>query len=287
MWDYVRYILKIVAGDLRGLRLAIDCANGSVSETAEKLFSGLGATCYMVNCAPDGTNAAPNILPLTGFVKEKLCQAGISFNSDGSGFVLIDEAGSVIDGDKILAILAEDAMNRQLLRNNSVVASEQCSMGFFRFCEEKGIKTIITPSDGIFDEMRRSDCNMGGNQLGKLYSFEENTLSDGQLSVIRFLELLQKSEMKLSAFVSRVESYPQIVVTVKIGMIHKGKWQDIPEVTEAVKSAREALGSDGRVLVTESASEPVVRISVEGKQFEKINELAMGLAECVKANCPK
>lgn len=279
LWDYIRGRLKLVEGDLRGIRIAADCASGTAFSSAEKLFGGLGATCYMMNEKASGES---NMLPLIGMVQEKLCQLGVSFDLEGGRFLTLDETGKVLDGDKIFALLARFMKQKGVLADNTIVASEVCSLGFFEFCRREDIKVISVPAEEIAYAVRENGCTLGGDHFGGIYFAGESPLPDGQLAVLRLLELLKESGKRLSLLADEIDSYPQVVVRVKANDEVKASWRDDEEIIKTIEECRAALGGEGRVSVSELYGEDAIRISAEGIQFERLNELAMKIADLFK-----
>ena len=292
-WDYVRYLMKTIPGDLAGVRVAIDCANGSASSTAEKLFSGLGATCYLLNCSPDGTNinekcGSTHMDGLMRFVRENKCHAGVAFDGDADRCLAVDENGMLIDGDKMIAIFADHLERQGMLRNHTAVVTVMTNLGFLRFAETQGIN-VVTAKVGdryVLEQMLEGEYNLGGEQSGHIIFLDDATTGDGQLSAVKLLSILAQSGQKMSELAGVMERYPQVMINVKLPPKWKNCWKEDTEIQQIIESSQEELGSSGRILVRESGTEPLVRVMVEGKHFDLINRCALEIAEKIKEKCP-
>ncbi|HNX63969.1 MAG TPA: phosphoglucosamine mutase [Oscillospiraceae bacterium] len=294
VWDYVRYVMKTIPGDLNGIRVAIDCANGSASSTAEKLFSGLGATCYLMNCNPDGTNinekcGSTHIDMLMKFVREQKCHVGVAFDGDADRCLAVDENGLLVDGDKMIAIFAQYMNNKGMLRNRTAVVTVMTNLGFTHFCQENAVKMEITKVGDryVLEKMLDGGYNLGGEQSGHIIFLDDATTGDGQLCAVKLLSILAESGKKMSELSAVMERYPQVMVNVKISSEWKNVWANDVEIKNVIARHQENLGNDGRILVRESGTEPLVRVMVEGKNFEVINDIAIAIAEKIKERCPK
>ena len=294
VWDYVRYVMKTIPGDLNGIRVAIDCANGSASSTAEKLFSGLGATCYLMNCNPDGTNinekcGSTHIDMLMKFVREQKCHVGVAFDGDADRCLAVDENGLLVDGDKMIAIFAQYMNNKGMLRNHTAVVTVMTNLGFTHFCQENAVKMEITKVGDryVLEKMLDGGYNLGGEQSGHIIFLDDATTGDGQLCAVKLLSILAESGKKMSELSAVMERYPQVMVNVKISSQWKNVWANDVEIKNVIARHQENLWNDGRILVRESGTEPLVRVMVEGKNFEVINDIAIAIAEKIKERCPK
>ncbi|MFT3951012.1 MAG: phosphoglucosamine mutase [Oscillospiraceae bacterium] len=296
-WDYARMIIKSVNHSLRGIRVAIDCANGASFSCAEKIFTGLGATCYFINNTPDGTNINKNcgstdMESLCEFVKAKRCHAGLAFDGDADRCLVCDEGGNLIDGDKLLAIFSKSMKAAGTLKHNTCVVTVMTNLGFFKFAKESGVVvTTTTVGDRyVLEEMQKGDYNLGGEQSGHIIFLDESKTGDGELTGAKLLEVLAKAnnttvKVPLSELAGVMSCYPQTLVNVTIHPSKKGVWQEDEEVKAVMRSCAEKLGDDGRILVRESGTEPLVRVMLEGKQYGLIVDYAKRIADQIKAAC--
>ena len=289
MDDYVRHLLSITDVSLRGMRLAVDCANGSASATARKLFSALGADCVFLNDQPDGVNinadcGSTHIEQLAEFVKKLKYFAGVAFDGDADRCLAVDEQGNLVDGDKIIAALALDMKEKGELDGNAAVATVMSNLGLFRFCEEHGITPVTTKVGDryVLEEMLKSGYAIGGEQSGHIIFRHHATTGDGQMSAVKLLAMCRERGQKLSAVGGMMERYPQVMINVKADAEQKAKYNADAELAAAVEKAGAGLGRDGRILVRPSGTEPLIRVMVEGRDFDVINKLAVELAETIQ-----
>lgn len=286
--DYVADLLTTVEGDLSGLRIAVDCANGSASATAPLLFSTLGAECDILFANPDGVNinhdcGSTHIATLAEFVKENHYDIGVAFDGDADRCLAVDETGELIDGDKLIAIYAYYLKKAGRLKRNTMVATVLSNLGFSRFGEKNGINVVKTQVGDryVLEEMLRSGYCLGGEQSGHVIFLDYATTGDGQLSALQLLSILKRSGQKASELAALMQVYPQTMVNVKVGAGAKERLKDDAEIAAAVKSAEESLKGDGRVLVRPSGTEPLIRIMVEGRDQDEIERLADSLAAVI------
>ena len=288
-WDYIRYVMKTVDSDFKGIKVAIDCANGSSSATAQKLFEGLGANCVFISNEPDGTNINENcgsthMENLMKTVVEKKCDLGLAFDGDADRCLAVDENGNLIDGDHLLAIFSKFMKVQGKLKSNTCVVTVMSNIGFFKFAEANGINAATTGVGDryVLERMQQFDYNLGGEQSGHIIFLDEANTGDGQLTGVKFLEVLKKTGKKASELAACMESYPQVLVNVKITADKKGMWEKDEKVQEAIAMYKEKLGNDGRILVRESGTEPLVRVMIEGKKTGIITEYAHNIAKLVE-----
>lgn len=287
--DYVRHLLSVIDVDLHGMRLAIDCANGSSSATARKLFSALGADCVFLNDQPDGTNinahcGSTHMEGLTELVKKLKFTAGLAFDGDADRCLAVDEKGNLIDGDKIIAAIAYDMKDKGELDGGAAVATVMSNMGLFRFFEEHGISPITTKVGDryVLEEMLKNGYAIGGEQSGHIIFRHHATTGDGQLTAIKLLAMCRERGKKMSAIGDMMERFPQVMINVKADAEQKALYAADTELAGYIKEKNDSLGRDGRVLVRVSGTEPLIRVMVEGRDFDTINKLAVSLAETIK-----
>ncbi len=288
--DYVRHLLSTTDVDLRGMRLAVDCANGSASATARKLFSALGADCVFLNDQPDGVNINENcgsthIDQLADFVKKLKYFAGVAFDGDADRCLAVDENGNLLDGDKIIAALAVRLKEQGQLPGNTAVVTVMSNLGFFRFCEQQDIQVASTKVGDryVLEEMVKNGYAIGGEQSGHIIFLQHATTGDGQISAIQLLSMCREKGVKMSRIGEMMERYPQVLINVKADAGQKACFNADTSLADEIAKANASLGRDGRVLVRVSGTEPLIRIMVEGKDFDDINRLAVELGETIKA----
>ena len=287
--DYIEHIKSTVHFSLDGLNLAIDCANGSASVSAETLFTDLGANVHILNASPDGININDNcgsthMNGLSEYVKEHNLDAGIAFDGDADRCLVTDEKGELIDGDFIMAICAADMKSRGKLSNNSVVGTIMTNLGFMRFCEEHGIRFEATKVGDryVLEEMLLDNYNFGGEQSGHLIFRDFATTGDGQLTAAQLMSILRRREASLSSLASLMERYPQTLKNINVSPKGKLEFYTNQNVKSAIDSAGKTLGKDGRVIVRPSGTEPLLRVMVEGQDYALIEKIAEEIAAVMK-----
>ena len=288
-WDYIRHILKMVDTDYNGIKVAIDCANGAASECAGKIFRGLGASAVLINDLPDGKNINQNCgtLQLDGLIRtviDEHCDLGLAFDGDGARCFAVDEQGRVFDGDKLMAIFAAYMQFRKTLKNNSCVVTKMSNSGFYKFARQAGI--VITTSKvggmNVIKEMKRSGSNLGGEQSGNIFFLDDANTCDGLLVGTKLLTIMKRSESKLSELGKMITLNPQILVSARVKSENKKQWRDNAEITGMIMQYSQKLGTEGRIYVRESGTEPLVRIMIEGKKTGVITEYAKNIADTIE-----
>lgn len=289
-WDYVRYLIKQIDSDLGRMKIAVDCANGAASATAEKFFRGINANVTFLNNTPDGYNINRNcgstdLSGLSKYVVENRCVAGIAFDGDADRCLVVDEKGEPVDGDKLIALLALDMKQNEKLASNTCVVTQMTNLGFFRWAKENGIVVSTSSKIGdryVLERMLIGGYNLGGEQSGHIILSDCATTGDGELSGAKILEILAKSGKKMSELANVFIPYPQLLLNVKLRDGVKGAWKDDVDVREIIDYCTERLGSDGRIFVRESGTEPLLRIMVEGKDADAIYNYAHAIEKVVQ-----
>jgi len=287
--NYINHIRKSVKGDFQGMKVIIDCANGSSSATAKQIFGGIGVDCIYINCNPDGTNINKNcgsthIEDLQKTVRENSADIGLAFDGDADRCLAVDENGELVDGDKLIAICSKAYKEKGKLKNNSAVVTVMTNIGFSRFAKENDIN-IVTANVGdryVLEKMLEGGYNIGGEQSGHIIFLDEATTGDGQLSGVKVLEILQDSGVKMSELAGIMTSYPQVMVNVKVTPEVKANWKSYEDVKALIEKHEKTLGDDGRILVRESGTEPLVRVMLEGKNTDIISGMANEIANKIR-----
>ncbi len=287
--DYIEHIISTVPYRLDGMKIAIDCANGSAAGTAETLFTRLGAECHMLADQPNGTNindqcGSTHLEALQKFVVENHLQAGVAFDGDADRCLAVDEKGEIIDGDFIMAICAMDLASRHKLNKNTAVGTVMSNMGFSRFCADNGLKFVSTNVGDryVLEAMLREGYNFGGEQSGHVIFLDYSTTGDGQLTAAQLLSLVNRRQAQLSSMATLMTRYPQVLINVKVTNEGKLHFYTNQAVKNKIEEVKETLGDDGRVLVRLSGTEPLVRVMLEGLDKELIIRLAQETADFIK-----
>lgn len=287
--DYINHIKSLLTADLSGMKILLDCAEGSASATAEQIFSHTGAECVFINCNPDGTNINKNcgstcIENLKKAVTEAGADVGFAFDGDADRCLAVDENGELVDGDRLIAINALDMKNKGNLRNNTAVVTVMTNLGFRFFAEENELN-IVSAGVGdryVLEKMLEGGYNIGGEQSGHIIFLDHATTGDGQLSAVRTLCVLAESGKKMSELSSVMEVYPQVLVNVRITADKRNMWDKNDDIIETISSYEKKLGTDGRILVRESGTEPLIRIMIEGRKKDEIQCFADDIAAVIK-----
>ena len=287
--DYIDHVKRSVLYSLDGMRVAIDCANGSASTTAAKLFEELGANATILNADPNGTNINDNcgsthIDRLSKFVVEGGYDCGVAFDGDADRCLAVDENGKLVDGDQMMAVCALDLQERGRLNGNAVVGTIMTNFGFGKFCDEHGIKFIATKVGDryVLEEMLLEDYSFGGEQSGHIIFRDFATTGDGQLTACQLLSLIRRKGKKFSELASVMTCYPQTMVNLKVSAEGKLKFYTDPDIRDAMNDAKTELGSTGRLVVRPSGTEPLIRVMAEGEDMAQIEEITNRVANVIK-----
>ena len=249
----------------------------------------MGAKPLLINNEPDGTNindqcGSTHMEALQTFMRIHRCQLGVAFDGDADRCLALDENGDLIDGDKMIAIFAKDLKEKGQLSCDTAVVTVMSNLGFFHFAEREGIKTVATKVGDryVLDEMRRGGFVIGGEQSGHIISSDYATTGDGQLTAIRLMSIMKQQGKKLSTIGSIMERYPQVMINIKASDSEKAKYEIDEEIKKAIDEVSGKLGNDGRILVRASGTEPLIRVMVEGKDFDLINDYAVKIGNVIK-----
>ena len=287
--DYIDHVKRSVLYSLDGMKVAIDCANGSASTTAAKLFEELGANATILHADPNGTNINDNcgsthIDRLSKFVVEGGYDCGVAFDGDADRCLAVDENGNLVDGDQMMAVCALDLQERGRLNGNAVVGTIMTNFGFGKFCDEHGIKFIATKVGDryVLEEMLLEDYSFGGEQSGHIIFRDFATTGDGQLTACQLLSLIRRKGKKLSELASVMTCYPQTMVNLKVSAEGKLKFYTDPDIRDAMNDAKTELGSTGRLVVRPSGTEPLIRVMAEGEDMAQIEAITNRVANVIK-----
>ncbi len=289
--DYIDHLKSTVAFSLDGLKVAVDCANGSASATAERLFKELGAEAQILCSSPNGSNINVNcgsthIEKLAAFVRQGSYDAGIAFDGDADRCLCVDEHGELIDGDRIMAICAKDLSQRGKLNKNTVVGTVMTNFGFGKFCEENGLRFIATKVGDryVLEEMLLEEYDFGGEQSGHIIFRDFATTGDGQLTAIQLLSLMRRTGQKLSELSQIMKQYPQVMINLAVSPEGKLHFFTNKAVKDAIEAAKKAVGKEGRIVVRPSGTEPLIRVMAEGSDETVIRAQAEQVAAAIKEN---
>ena len=285
---YIGYLISLATRSYRGMRIGLDCANGSAWMIAKSVFNALGAKTYVIHDEPDGLNinrgcGSTHIEALREFVLSNHLDVGFAFDGDADRCLAVDEKGNVVDGDLIMYLCARYMKERGQLANNTVVTTVMSNFGLYKAFEAAGIeyeKTAVGDKY-VYENMVTNGHRIGGEQSGHIIFSQYATTGDGILTAIKVMEVLMEKKTVLSELVSPVRIYPQVLKNIRVRS--KPEAQNDPDVQAAVSAVAEALGSTGRILVRESGTEPLIRVMVEGETQQLCNEYVDRVIEVIRA----
>lgn len=287
--DYINHIKRTSEYRFNGMKIALDCANGSASVTAKELFEELGAQCFIIHNLPDGVNinrdcGSTHIEHLKKFTVERGCTAGFAFDGDADRLLCVDENGKEVNGDEIIALCSLDMKERGMLKKDTAVVTVMSNMGFFKFAEKNKINCEKTKVGDryVLENMLENDYSIGGEQSGHVIFSDYAATGDGQLTAVQVLGVMKRSGKKLSELAACMEIYPQVLINVQVSTVGRVRFENDEEIKKAIIKAEEALGADGRVLVRVSGTEPLVRVMLEGRDKEKIQTIGEMIADVVR-----
>ncbi len=285
---YIKHIVSTTDMSLKGLKIALDCANGSASHTAERLFTALGAECHMLHDNPNGTNinsecGSTHMDDIIDYVNGHNMDLGLAFDGDADRCLAVDEKGRLIDGDKLISVFAKDLKERGKLYNDTAVVTVMTNIGFKMFAAENGINVAETGVGDryVLEEMLKNGYQIGGEQSGHIIFREYATTGDGQLTGVQFASAMVRSGKTASELAAIMTQYPQTIVNVKVSDAVKSILSTDEDIKAVIKQQEEILGDEGRVLVRASGTEPLVRVMIEGKNIKQINAMAKKIAAVI------
>ncbi len=282
--SYIQNLLKSLDGDLRGIKIVVDCANGAASFVAPDVLKRAGAEVVAISASPNGLNINDNcgsthLENLIAAVKEEGADIGIAHDGDADRVLAIDDKGSVIDGDFILGILAQDME----LPTKTVVGTVMTNLGLIKALEEKGIKFIATDVGDryVLEEMLAGGHLLGGEQSGHIIMSKYANTGDGLLTALQLISKLKKSGKSTSELASFMKRYPQVLINVS--GVAKEKLASNQVIAKAVSDVHQRLADKGRVLLRASGTEALIRVMIEAEDHSLAQELASELATLVKS----
>ena len=287
--DYVSFLKNTIDVDLKGLKVAIDCANGASFEAAPYLLFDLGAEVCVINNEPDGINinkdcGSTHLGQLQAFVKESGADIGFGFDGDADRVLAIDENGNVIDGDQIMAIIGLDLKKRGKLSKDTIVATVMSNLGFDIMAKQEGLHIAKTKVGDryVLEEMIEKGYILGGEQSGHVIFLEHNTTGDGLLTAIQLLRVLKTSNRKLSELAAVMQILPQVLKNARVSNEKKNKYLEDAIIAKMCKELEDEFHGEGRVLIRPSGTEPLVRVMIEGRDQKYITDRAVELVKVIE-----
>ena len=270
---YIGYLISIATRSFKNMKVALDCSNGSASAIAKNVFDALGAETHVMNNEPNGLNintdcGSTHIEHLQDFVVHEKCDIGFAYDGDADRCIAVDRTGRVVDGDSIMYICGKYMKEQGSLFHNTVVTTVMSNFGLYKAFDREGIsyeKTAVGDKY-VYENMAATGNCLGGEQSGHIIFSKHATTGDGILTSLKVMEVILEKKQTLAKLASEYEVYPQVLKNVKVK--DKKAAQDDEKVQAEVKKVTESLGSDGRILLRQSGTEPVVRVMVEASDLE-------------------
>ena len=285
---YIGHLISIATRSFKEMRIGLDCSNGSASSIAKSVFDALGAKTYVINNEPDGTNinrdcGSTHIEVLQEFVKEKKLDVAFAYDGDADRCIAVNENAEVVNGDLILYVCGKYLMEQGRLENNTIVTTVMSNLGLYKACDKIGMRYEQTAVGDRFvaENMMQNGYVLGGEQSGHIIFSKHSRTGDGILTSLMIMEVILEKKMSLGRLTEEVVIYPQLLENVRVK--DKREAQADPEVQKAVAAVAEALGSDGRILVRESGTEPVIRVMVEAETDELCQKYVKQVTDVIKA----
>lgn len=285
---YIGYLLTIPTRPFKGMRIGLDCANGASYLVAKSVYDALGAKTYVINNEPNGTNintdcGSTHIEKLQAFAKEKGLDVGFAFDGDADRCLAVDDKGEIVDGDKILYVCGRYLKDKGELNNNTIVTTIMSNLGLYKALDKKGInyeKTAVGDKY-VFENMMEHGHSIGGEQSGHIIFSKYATTGDGVLTSLMIMETILGRKVKLSELFHSLTIYPQLLVNVKVSS--KDAVMNDADVVKLNDEIAAELGDDGRLLLRQSGTEPVIRVMVEAATDELCEKYVYKMVDLIKA----
>lgn len=289
--EYVKFFKDIFGDELRNnpLKIGIDTANGATYQVAQKVFTALGINFEIINHAPDGVNINKDcgstcLETISNYVKEKGLDLGIAYDGDGDRCLAVDENGDVMDGDIIMAILAQYFRKENKLKQDSLVVTVMSNIGLKKYAKENQIHMVTTKVGDryVLEEMLKSGYNLGGEQSGHVIMLDYNPTGDGILTSLMLIRAILHKNLKASKMRKTVNIYPQVLINAKVSNDKKYDYETDSEIRQEIEALEKEFSGNGRVLIRPSGTEPKVRVMIEGEDQEYITKRAQELADLIE-----
>lgn len=289
--DYGNYLLDCVKKynpnvSFSSLNIAIDASNGAASNVSEYVYSKLGCNYHIINNRPNGINIndkCGSMYPevLGEYVVKNKLDVGVCYDGDADRAIFIDNLGNIIDGDYAMSIIGLDLKKKDKLNNNTIVGTVMNNLGFINFCKDNDIDFIATKVGDryVLEELKLGGFSLGGEQSGHVILKDYANTGDGELTSLILFSILADSSIKLSDLSNIMIKYPQVLINVKISNDKKSDFYMNDKIKNSIIKFEDLLGTDGRVLVRPSGTEPLIRVMLEGKDLELINKYAKEIAD--------
>ncbi len=285
---YIGHLISLATRSFKDMRIGLDCANGSAFSIAKSVFDALGAKTYVISNEPDGLNINTNcgsthIEVLQDFVREKKLDVGFAYDGDADRCIAVDENGDVVNGDLVLYMCGKYMMEQGRLEGNTIVTTVMSNLGLYKACDKIGMKYEQTAVGDkyVYENMMNNGFVLGGEQSGHIIFSKHARTGDGILTSLMIMEVIMEKKQTLAKLCSDVKIYPQLLKNVRV--TDKKTARENPAVQKAVDDVAAALGSDGRILVRESGTEPVIRVMVEAATDEICRQYVEQVRQVIRA----
>lgn len=276
---YDEFLKNTAEGSFDGFKITLDTANGATYTSARTVFSDLSADLNVIGETSDGLNinlgvGSTHPENLAKAVVENGSDLGLAFDGDGDRLIAVDETGAIVDGDKIMFIVAKHLHEKGLLAQDTVVTTVMSNLGFHKALEAAGINSVIAAVGDryVVEEMKKNGHNFGGEQSGHIIYLDNNTTGDGQASAILLVKVMRETGKKLSELAAQVTIYPQKLVNVRVENSMKSKAMEVPAIANIIAKMEEKMAGNGRILVRPSGTEPLLRVMAEAPTDKEVDE---------------
>ena len=288
-FQYKNYLTQCVEGNFKDMKIVLDTANGAAYRTAKDVFLDLRAELVVINDAPNGRNinvkcgsTHPDILSkvVVGYEAD----LGLAYDGDADRLIAVDKFGNVINGDKIIGILALGMKNKGTLKNNKVVTTVMSNIGFEKYLKENSIE-LLRANVGdryVLEKMLVEDVVIGGEQSGHIILKDYATTGDGILSSLKLVEVIRDTGKDLHELVSAIKDAPQTLINVKVDNVKKNTWDKNPNIKSFIDEANKKYKDEVRILVRKSGTEPLIRVMTEGDDKQLVHKLAEDIAQLIE-----
>ena len=285
---YLQFLQSTISGDLEGIRVCIDAANGATAPLVNQLFADLETDFYTMGDRPNGININDGVGSthpegLQAFVKEKGAMVGLAFDGDGDRLIAVDENGELVDGDKIMFISGQHLKSKGRLEKDTIVSTVMSNIGFHKAIEEHGMVALKAQVGDryVVEAMREGGYVLGGEQSGHIVFLNLNTTGDGLLSAVQLLAVMKETGKSLSELAAQVTIFPQKLVNIRVRDKHTV--MDEPAVKAVIEAVEAEMNGDGRILVRPSGTEPLLRVMAEASTDEKVSRYVDTIADVIRA----
>ena len=285
---YIGHLISLATRSFKDMKIGLDCSNGSAFSIAKSVYDALGAKTYVINNEPDGTNinagcGSTHIETLQNYVRENKLDVGFAYDGDADRCIAVDGQGSVVDGDLILYVCGKYLMEQGRLAGNTIVTTIMSNLGLYKACDRIGMKYEQTAVGDkyVYENMLQNGFVLGGEQSGHIIFSKHARTGDGILTSLMLMEVIMEKKQTLEKLCEEVKIYPQLLKNIRV--TDKKTARENAAVKKAVEEVGTALGAEGRILVRESGTEPVIRVMVEASTDELCEKYVDQVIQVIRA----